>query len=169
MANKLYKVLFICKDNAARSIMAEVLMNRLAKDRFRAFSAGINPRGEVDAMTLETLRRHRLSTEGLVSKSWQQFIGVNDQIDFVIAIRDREADEECPVLPGRRLTACWNVADPAAHQGAVAPCANVFHRAFRELENRIRIMACLRIDALERLSLAQRSSAATVPQVESPA
>ena len=168
MANKVYNVLSICKDNSARSIIAEALMNRLGRDRFRAFSAGVHPNGELHPLALEMLGRHGLPTEGLASKSWEQVVaGAGDRIDFIIAIRDKAAGEECPVLPGRPLTACWNVVDPAAYTGTPYERVNAFRRVFRELENRIKIMACLRLEALDRLSLRQRVDTGVVAsQVE---
>ncbi len=135
-------------------------MNRLGKDRFRAFSAGVHPEGQPHPLALEMLGRHGLPTEGLTSKSWEQVVAATgDQIDFIIAIRDKAAGEECPVMPGRPLTACWNVVDPAAYAGTPYECVNVFRRVFRELENRIKIMACLRLEALDRLSLRRRVDA----------
>jgi len=138
--------------------MAEALMNRWGKDRFRAFSAGINPKGELHPLALEIISRHGLPTEGLASKSWTQFLAAgDDRIDFIIMIRDQAAGEECPVWPGRPLTACWNVVDPAAREETPQARGNGFRRVFQELENRIKIMACLRLEAIDRLSLRQRA------------
>ncbi len=149
--------------------MAGALMNRLAKDRFRAFSAAAHLKGELHPLAIEILKQHGLATEGLASKSWEQFVSVaNDRIDIIIAIYDRSIGEACPVLPGRSLTACWNVADPVMHLDRPAEGASAFQRVFRELENRIRLMACLRLDAIDRLSLPQRMDrGAAIPQTES--
>jgi len=133
-------------------------MNRWGKDHFRAFSAGIDPKAQPHPLALEILSRYGLATEGLASKSWTQFLAAGDhQIDFIIVLRDQAAGEECPVWPGRPLTACWNVADPAARDETPQALANRFRRVFQELENRIKIMACLRLDAIDRLSLKQRA------------
>lgn len=136
-------------------------MNRWGRDRFRAFSAGVDPKGEVHPMALEILSRHGLPTEGLLSKSWTRFLAPDrdkkDQIDFIIVIRDQAAGEECLEWPGRPLTACWNVADPDAHDESAQSKATRFRRVFQELENRIRIMTCLRPDAIDRLSLKHRT------------
>lgn len=134
-------------------------MNRWGKDHFRAFSAGINPKGEPHPLALEIISRHGLPTEGLASKSWTQFLaaGDDDPIDFIIMLRDQAAGEECPVWPGRPLTACWNIVDPAAQDQTAQASGNAFRRVFQELENRIKIMACLRLEAIDRLSLRQRA------------
>ena len=131
-------------------------MNRWGKHHFRAFSAGIDPKAEPHPLALEIISRHGLPTEGLASKSWTQFLAAgDDRIDFIIMIRDQAAGEECPLWPGRPLTACWNVADPA--EAAPQASGNTFRRVFQELENRIKIMACLRLEAIDRLSLRQRA------------
>lgn len=133
-------------------------MNRWGKDHFRAFSAGINPKAEPHPLALEILSRYGLPTERLASKSWTRFLAAGDErIDFIIMLRDPAAGEECPVWPGRPLTACWNVVNPAARDETPQALANRFRRVFRELENRIKIMACLRLDAIDRLSLKQRA------------
>jgi arsenate reductase len=138
--------------------MAEALMNRWGKHHFRAFSAGLNPKGEVDPNALELISRHGLPTEGLASKSWKQFLAAGeDLIDFIIMLRDRSAGEECLAWPGRQLTACWNIVDPAAQAQSPHTRANAFRRVFQELENRIKIMACLRTEAIDRLSLRQQA------------
>lgn len=143
--------------------MAEALMNRWGRDRFRAFSAGISPKGEVHPLALEIIRKYGLPAEGLTSKSWTQFLAADaDRIDFIIMIRDQAAGEECPDLTGRPLTACWNVVDPAAGDQTPQASAIRFRRVFQELENRIKIMACLRLDAIDRLSLKQRADARSV-------
>lgn len=135
-------------------------MNRLGKNRFRAFSAGVHPKGEPHPLALEMLDRHNLPTKDLASKSWEQIIAATgDQIDFIIAIHDKAGGEECPMVPGRTLTACWNVVDPAAHTGTPCERVNAFRRVFRELENRIKIMACLRLEALDRLTPGRRVDA----------
>jgi arsenate reductase len=168
MKHKPYTVLFISPENSARSIMAEALMNRWGRDRFRAFSAGINPKGEIHPLALELIARHGLPTEALASKSWTEFRMDHDRIDFIIVLRDGSAGEECPVWPGRPLTACWNVTNPAASDDTPQALANRFRKVFQELETRIKIMACLRLDAIDRLSLKQRADA-RADQIETPA
>ena len=162
-----YTVLFICRDNSARSILAEALMNRWGGDRFRAFSAGIDPKSEPHPLALEILRRHGLPTEGLASKSWRQFLAAGDEwIDFIIMICDRSAGEESLVWPGRTLTACWNVTDPVAREESRQAVGVAFRRVFQELENRIKIMTCLRPEAIDRLSLRQRADIGSAVAVQ---
>jgi len=143
-------------------------MNRWGRDRFRALSAGINPKGEIHPLALELLARHGLATEGLASKSWTEFRAHDGRIDFIIMIRDENVGEQCLTWPGRPLTACWNVMNPAASDDTPQALANRFRKVFQELENRIKIMACLRLDAIDRLSLKQRA-AAGADQIETPA
>ena len=119
MSVKIYNILFLCTGNSARSIMAEVLMNRLSQGRFRAYSAGSHPTGQVNSFTLELLRRKGFAGEGLRSKSWDEFAAPGaPSLDFVITVCDKAAGELCPVWPGQPMTAHWGFEDPAAAQGS---------------------------------------------------
>lgn len=147
-----YNILFLCRENAARSIMAEAYTNSIAKDRFQAFSAGQAPAGQLHPLTVDTLENHGLSTAGMRSKSWDEFLQPDaPPMDFVISVCDKDAGEICPVWPNNPITARWNITDPAMAPSDEQPRA--FLKALRELENRIRLLTCLRLEGLDRLSL----------------
>lgn len=106
MENKIYNVLFICTGNSARSIKAEVIMNHLGRERFKAYSAGSHPRGEVHPMTLEVLSEQCYDLGGLRSKSWTEFAEPDaPQMDFIMTVCDQAAGEACPAWPGQPITA----------------------------------------------------------------
>ena len=149
-----YNVLFLCTGNSARSILAEQLLNHWGAGVFRAYSAGSYPKGAVHPIALELLRHMKLPTAGLRSKSWDEFAKADaPRLDFVFTVCDRAAAEACPVWPGQPMTAHWGVADPAAVEGDEAQRWLAFRRAFRELENRIKIFTSLPIRSLDRLKL----------------
>jgi arsenate reductase len=152
-----YNVLFLCTGNSARSIMAEALLNHWGHGRFRSFSAGSRPKGEVHPLTLETLRRSHLPTEGLHSKSWSEFSGPGaPKLDFVFTVCGNAAKEQCPYWPGQPMTAHWGVDDPAAAEGTREERVRAFHRAMRELEARIKLFISLPIASLDRMTLQDR-------------
>ena len=154
MSEHLYLVLFLCTGNSARSIMAEALLNYWGKGRFLAFSAGSSPKGQVHPMAMETLRRHGLSIDNLRSKSWNEFAGPDaPPLDFVFTVCDQAAQELCPIWPGQPSTAHWGILDPAAVEGSEEERAQAFHRAFRELDARIKIFTSLQLESLDPLSL----------------
>jgi protein-tyrosine-phosphatase len=151
-----YNVLFLCTGNSARSIMAEVLLNYWGKDRFQAYSAGSHPKGEVHPMAIETLRRSRLPTDHLRSKSWAEFASPDaPPLQFVFTVCDDAAAEVCPVWPGQPMTAHWGIADPAAAVGSDEDKLRAFTTAFRELDARIKIFTSLRLEMLDRMALQQ--------------
>lgn len=152
-----YNVLFLCTGNSARSIMAEVILNATGQGRFKAFSAGSHPAGEVNPLAVELLQKNRLPTEGLRSKSWDEFAAVDaPRIDFVFTVCDNAANEVCPVWPGQPMTAHWGIPDPAAAEGADEARRRAFFTAFNQLQRRISYFVNLPMDKLDRLTLKQR-------------
>lgn len=155
-----YNVLFLCTGNSARSIMAEALVKRWGGVKFHGYSAGSHPKGEVLPLTLELLKRMRLPIAGLRSKSWDEFVVPGAaQMDFVFTVCDNAAAEACPVWPGQPVTAHWGVEDPAAVEGDEKEKWFAFRKAFRELENRVKIFVSLPIESLDRLKLQERLDA----------
>jgi arsenate reductase len=155
MQERPHNVLFLCTGNSARSILAEALLNHWGKGRFRAFSAGSFPKGKVHPLALELLQWTKLPTEGLRSKSWDEFAAPGaPPIDFVITVCDNAAGEACPVWPGKPMTAHWGIADPAAVEGAPEKGA-AFRKALAELEARIKLFVNIPIESLDRLALHQ--------------
>lgn len=154
---KIYNVLFLCTGNSARSIMAECILNRLGQGRFRAYSAGSHPKGEVHPMALQRLKDQNYPTANLRSKSWEEFSGPDaPQLDFVFTVCDKAASETCPVWPGQPMTAHWGVPDPAAAEGTEAERQLAFAEAMRILFNRISLFVSLPMRSLDRLSLQRR-------------
>jgi arsenate reductase len=157
MDTKVYNVLFLCTGNSARSIMAECSLGRWGKGRFRAFSAGSHPTGRIHPLTIELLRQLNYSTDGLRSKSWDEFARSDSPpLDFVFTVCARAAGEACPLWPGQPMTAHWGVEDPAAFTGSSEQQMKLFERAYFELDNRIKIFTCLRLDDLDALTLKRR-------------
>jgi arsenate reductase len=149
-----YNVLFLCTGNSARSIMAESLLNFWGRGRFRAFSAGSHPRGEVHPFAIQALERSHLPTEALRSKSWNEFSGPDaPPLDFVFTVCGNAAKEECPYWPGQPMTAHWGIEDPAAVEGSDEIKMRAFQRSLRELDARIKLFTNLRLDALDALAL----------------
>ena len=157
MSERIYNVLFLCTGNSARSILAEAALNRWGMGKFRAYSAGSQPKGQVHPLTIELLRQLQLPTADLRSKSWDEFARPDaPTLDFVFTVCDNAAGEVCPVWPGQPMTAHWGVADPAAVEGPDAHKRDAFRKAFRELEARIKIFVSLPIATIERARLKQR-------------
>jgi arsenate reductase len=149
-----FTVLFLCTGNSARSIMAEALLNHMGKGRFQTFSAGSHPRGAVHPLTLDTLQRAHLPTEGLRSKSWDEFAHPGaPRLDFVFTVCDRAALEVCPVWPGQPMTAHWGIEDPALADGTTEQQQRAFTAAFRALDARLRLFTSLPVESLDRLTL----------------
>jgi arsenate reductase (thioredoxin) len=155
-----FNVLFLCTGNSARSIMAEVILNRAGQGRFRAFSAGSQPKGQVHPYALDLLRKLNFDVSALRSKSWQEFSGAAaPKLDFVFTVCDNAAAESCPVWPGQPMTAHWGVPDPAAATGKEAEVRLAFADAFRMLSNRINIFVSLPMRSLDQLSLQRQLEA----------
>jgi arsenate reductase (thioredoxin) len=160
MARRVYNVLFLCTGNSARSILGESIVNLLGQDRFRGFSAGSQPKGQVHPYSLDLLRSLRFPVEGLASKSWDVFAEAGaPQMDFIFTVCDAAAGEACPVWPGHPMTAHWGVPDPAAVQGSEIERRTAFRQAFAALENRIKVFLSLPIASLDRMTLQARLDA----------
>ena len=154
MADKTYNTLFLCTGNSARSIMAEAILNRLGRGKFRAYSAGSQPKGQVNPNTVKLLQGLGYDTSNFRSKSWAEFAKPDaPALDFVFTVCDNAAGETCPVWPGRPMTAHWGVPDPAEVTGKEAEIALAFKDAYRMLHQRIGIFVALPIASLDRLSL----------------
>ena len=149
-----YNVLFLCTGNSARSIIAEAILNRAGRGRFKAFSAGSQPKGKINPRTLDLLRKFNYDVSTLRSKSWTEFAkpGAPD-IDFVFTVCDNAAGESCPLWPGQPITAHWGIPDPAAASGTQAEIALAFKDAYRMLNRRIDLFLALPIEKLDRLVL----------------
>jgi arsenate reductase (thioredoxin) len=157
---KPYNVLFLCTGNSARSIMAEVILNRSGQGKFRAFSAGSQPKGQVHPYALDLLRKLNYDVTGLRSKSWKEFSGPNaPNLDFVFTVCDNAAQETCPVWPGQPMTAHWGVPDPAEATGTEAEVRLAFADALRMLTNRINIFVSLPLRSLDQLTLQKQLDA----------
>lgn len=156
MNQKPYNVLVLCTGNSARSILGEVLFNQLGKGMFKAYSAGSRPAGAVNPGALELLQQQGYSTEGLRSKSWDEFAGPDaPEFDFIITVCDNAAGENCPFWPGKPATAHWGIPDPAHVEGIEAR-RSAFRRAFEQLALRIQLFMSLPIDKLDKLTLKEK-------------
>jgi arsenate reductase len=152
-----YNVLFLCTGNSARSILAEALLRAEGGERFQSYSAGSRSTGRVNPFALELLHRNHLPTEGLRSKSWDEFaVPGAPRLDFIFTVCDNAAGEVCPVWPGQPMTAHWGVPDPAAVEGSDEDRRKAFAETSRTLLNRIRVFTSLPLDKLDRLSLQRR-------------
>ncbi len=157
MSGRPYNVLFLCTGNSARSILAESLINHWGDGRFRGYSAGSFPKGMVHPDALDLIRSLDWPTDGLRSKSWDEFAQPGAPVmDFVITVCDQAAGEVCPVWPGQPVTAHWGVADPAAVAGPEPKRQRAFREAFVLLNTRIRLLTSLRPESLDRMSLKRR-------------
>jgi arsenate reductase (thioredoxin) len=160
MVDPSYNVLFLCTGNSARSIIGECLINRLGRGRFRGFSAGSHPKGEVHPLAIEILRRNNFVTDGLRSKDWVEFATPEaPRMDFVFTVCDNAAAEVCPVWPGQPMTAHWGIAAPAAVGGDDVTRMMAFRQTLRELEHRVDIFVNLPLASLDRLKLQDRLDA----------
>jgi arsenate reductase len=144
-------VLFLCTGNSARSILAECILNRLGEGRFRGYSAGSFPKGQVNPLAVSLLAEQGFDTAGLRSKSWNEFAAPDaPAMDFVFTVCDEAAGEICPIWPGHPITAHWGIPDPAAIDGSLPEAMLAFREAFRMLERRIRLFLTIRFRELDR-------------------
>src|SRR5712692_2071131 len=151
---KPFTVLFLCTGNSARSIIAEAILGREGRGRFRALSAGSHPKGSVHPFALDLLRKLNFDVSGFRSKSWTEFAGPDaPKFDFVFTVCDAAAAETCPVWPGQPMTAHWGVPDPAAATGNEAEIRLAFADTFRMLNNRISIFVNLPLSSIDKLLL----------------
>jgi arsenate reductase (thioredoxin) len=155
MADKIYNVLFLCTGNSARSILGEAVMNKLGAGRFKAWSAGSQPKGEVHPMALSVLNGMGYDTAGMYSKSWDEFSKPGSpEFDFIFTVCDSAAGETCPVWIGHPLTAHWGIEDPAAVEGEGQHQA--FLQALRYLTSRISLFLTLPIASIDKLAMQQK-------------
>ena len=152
-----YNVLFLCTGNSARSIMAEALLNYWGHGRFRGFSAGSHPKGEVHPLALEVLARTHLPSGDARSKSWNEFSAPGaPNLDFVFTVCSNAAKEQCPIWPGQPMTAHWGVDDPAAVAGTNEEQLRAFNRALSELDARIKLFISLPLASLDKMALQEK-------------
>ena len=159
MAEKVYNVLFLCTGNSARSVFGEALMNHPALNhgKFRGFSAGSHPKGEVNPWTLETLEHNKFPTAGYRSKSWDEFAAPGaPHLDFVFTVCDQAAAEPCPYWPGQPMTAHWGLPDPAAVESSDEAKRKAFRDTLMALRRRIEVFASLPLDKLDKLAIQER-------------
>ena len=152
-----FNVLFLCTGNSARSIIAEAILNKIGAGRFRAYSAGSQPKGQVNPHTIALLKGLGFDTSSFRSKSWTEFAKPGaPKLDFIFTVCDNAAGETCPVWPGQPMTAHWGIPDPAEAQGTPAEIAQAFAVAYRMLNQRIGIFIALPIASLDQLTLQGR-------------
>jgi arsenate reductase (thioredoxin) len=149
-----YNVLFLCTGNSARSIMAEAIMNHKGRAHFTAYSAGSHPSGAVRPEAISQLENAHLATQGLRSKSWDEFAKPDaPTLDFVFTVCDNAANEVCPFWPGQPMTAHWGVPDPAAVRGTEKEIDRAFRDAFVTLERRISLFLCLPLASIDKMTI----------------
>jgi arsenate reductase len=170
MTDRAYNVLFLCTGNSARSVLGEAIVNHLGAHnqqggRFKGFSAGSQPKGQVHPYTLDLLRGLHLPTDGLFSKSWDLYaVAGAPKMDFIFTVCDSAAGEACPAWPGQPMTAHWGIPDPAAapdskNGGSEVERRAAFRQAYAALENRVRLFLSLPLASLDRMTLQNRLSA----------
>ena len=154
MAERVFNVLFLCTGNSARSVLAEAVLNHVGRGKFRAFSAGSHPKGEVNPFVLELLEKNRFPVAELRSKSWDEFASLEaPALDFVFTVCDNAAGEACPIWPGQPMTAHWGIADPAAVGGSDEEKRKAFLTAFTQLHRRISLFTCLPFAKLDAIAI----------------
>ena len=157
MSDRVFNVLFLCTGNSARSVIGEAILNKTGAGRFRAYSAGSQPKGQVNPNTIKLLKGLGYDTSAFRSKSWAEFAKPGAPVmDFVFTVCDDAAGESCPVWPGQPMTAHWGIPDPAAATGTDAEIAQAFAEAYRMLNQRIGAFTALPIASLDRLTLGSK-------------
>jgi arsenate reductase (thioredoxin) len=157
MTKRVYNVLFLCTGNSARSIIGEAILNKMGAGNFRAYSAGSQPKGQINPNTIQLLQGLGYDTSAYRSKSWDEFAKAGEpKFDFVFTVCDNAAAEACPVWPGQPISAHWGIADPAEATGSPAEIALAFKEAYRLLHQRIGVFTALPLQSLDRLSLRNR-------------
>jgi arsenate reductase (thioredoxin) len=157
VSERTYNVLFLCTGNSARSILGEALLNHMGRGRFRAYSAGSHPKDEPNPWALAELQAGGISTEGLRSKSWDEFAAPDAPVmDFVFTVCDQAAGETCPYWPGQPMTAHWGMPDPAAVEGSDSAKELAFRDTALTLKRRLELLLALPLASLDRLALQQR-------------
>ena len=157
MSEKIFNVLFLCTGNSARSILAEAILSREGMGKFKSFSAGSQPKGEVHPYAVDLLKKLNYVTDDLRSKNWDEFAGADaPEMDFVFTVCDNAAAEACPVWPGQPMSAHWGVPDPVAAEGTEAERRFAFADTYRMLSNRISIFVNLPMTSLDRLTLQEK-------------
>lgn len=155
--DRMFNVLFLCTHNSTRSVLAECVMNRLDKGRFKGYSAGSMPSGRVHPMALDLLKSLNYDISGLRSKSWDEFATSGaPEMDFIFTVCDNAAREVCPIWPGHPASAYWGLPDPSTTQGNEAEKRLAFAETHRMLSQRIGAFINLPFSSLDRLSLKKR-------------
>lgn len=155
MSGKIYNVMFLCTGNSARSILGEAVLNKLGQGRFKAYSAGSFPKGEVHPMALSVLQGMGYDTSDMRSKSWDEFSKADaPEFDFIFTVCDNAAGETCPVWLGHPMTAHWGIEDPAAVEGEEQ--REAFLQALRFLTNRISLFLTLPIESIDAMAMKQK-------------
>jgi len=157
VSEQVFNVLFLCTANSARSIIAEAILNRVGAGRFKAFSAGSHPRGEVHPFAIQLLKSLNHDTSFARSKDWNEFAAPGaPEMNFVFTVCDDAAGEACPVWPGQPMTAHWGVPDPAKVEGTDAEKHLAFAETYRMMNNRISVFTSLPMDMVDKLALQSR-------------
>lgn len=160
MTDRVFNVLFLCTHNSARSVMAECILNRIGRGRFRAFSAGSMPSGQINPQVKALLERLGYPLADARSKSWDEFAEAGaPPMDFVFTVCDNAAGEVCPIWPGMPMTAHWGFPDPSSAEGTPAEKASFTAAVYGQIERRLRAFAALPLDTLDRMAIKRRLSA----------
>lgn len=167
MTDKVFNILILCTGNSARSIMAEALFNTVGQGRFKAYSAGSHPTGQVNPYAIEQVKATGYPTDNLRSKSWEEFAAPGaPQMDFVITVCDNAANEVCPVWPGQPISAHWGFEDPAAVEGTDSQKRDAFRKVFHQIRTRIGIFSSLPLKSLDKFAIKREMDSIGSTKVE---